>query len=111
MTDAVSDGHVVRVSRGTFDPTRFADIQAMTQATSAYLMPAISQLPGLISYYAGAAAEGSIVQVSMWESAEAADQMSRLKEMIVDARAAGEAAGITFHPIINHHLDWTVQGT
>jgi hypothetical protein len=43
--------------------------------------------------------------VSIWESAQAADQMSRLKEMIVDARAAGEAASVTFHPIVNHHLD------
>jgi len=99
---------VVRISRGNFDPARLEEVQAMTAATSRYLVPAIKQLPGLISYYAMTSPEGSTVHVSIWESDEHAQQMSRLKEMIVDARSEAERAGVTFTPIINYPLDWTI---
>ena len=80
----------------------------MTVATGRYLVPAIKQLPGLIGYYAGASRDGSMVHVSIWESDEHAQQMSRLKEMIVDARSEAERAGVTFTPIINYPFDWTI---
>jgi hypothetical protein len=99
---------VVRVSRGDFDPARFGEIQAMVAATGRYLSPAIQQLPGLISYYAGASPDGSMVHVSLWQSDEHARQMSTLKEMIVDARAAAEKAGVTFVPIVNYPVDWSL---
>jgi hypothetical protein len=98
---------VVRVSRGDFDPSRFTEVQAMTAATGRYLIPAIKQLPGLISYYAGASPDGSMVHVSVWASDEHARQMGRLKEMIVDARHDAETAGVSFTPIINYPLDWS----
>jgi len=28
--------------------------------------------------------------------------------MVVDARAEAEAVGVTFHPIVNYPVDWTV---
>lgn len=99
---------VVRVSRGNFDPARLAEVRAMTATTGGYLIPAIKQLPGLISYYAGTSPEGSMVHVSIWESHETAQQMGRLKEMIVDARRDAEEAGVTFIPIVNYTIDWTV---
>lgn len=99
---------VVRVSRGNFDPARFAEVQAMTVATSRYLIPAITKLPGLISYFAGASPDGSMVHVSVWESEEKAQQMSRLTEMIVNARADAEKAGVTFIPIVNYPVDWAI---
>jgi hypothetical protein len=34
--------------------------------------------------------------------------MSRLKEMIVDARRDSEAVGVTFIPIVNYPLSWTI---
>ena len=102
------DTAVVRVSRGNFEPSRFADVQAMTVATGRYLVPAIRQLPGLIGYYAGASPDGSMVHVSIWESDEHAQQMGRLKEMIVDARGDAEKAGVTFTPIVNYALGWRV---
>jgi hypothetical protein len=34
--------------------------------------------------------------------------MSRLKEMIVDARQDAEKAGATFVPIVNYPIDWTI---
>jgi quinol monooxygenase YgiN len=99
---------VVRVSRGEFDPARFAEVQEMTVATSRYLVPAIEKLPGLISYYVGVSPDGSTVHVSVWESDEHAQQMSRLKEMIVDARRDAEKVGVAFTPIVNYPIDWTV---
>ena len=106
--DPIPPTAVVRVSRGNFDPARFAEVQAMTAATGRYLIPAIKQLPGLISYYAGASPDGSMVHVSIWESEEKAQQMSRLKEMIVDARQDADKAGVTFIPIVNYPIDWTI---
>lgn len=109
MTTAPLPGMaVVRVSRGNFDPARFAEVQEMTVATGRYLIPAITKLPGLISYYAGASPDGSMVHVSVWESDERAQQMSRLKEMIVDARRDAEKAGVAFIPIVNYPVDWTI---
>ena len=99
---------VVRVSRGNFDPARFPEVHETTVATVSYLVPAIKELPGLISYHAGASPDGSMVHVSIWESDEHAQQMSRLKEMIVDARSDAERAGVTFIPIVNYPIDWTI---
>lgn len=102
------DTAVVRVSRGTFDPARFAEVYAMTMATGRYLIPAISKLPGLISYYAAASPDGSIVHVSIWESGEHARQIRRLTEMIIDARRDAEQAGVTFIPIVNYPIHWAI---
>ncbi len=99
---------VVRVSRGSFDPARFPEVREMTVATGRYLIPAIKKLPGLISYYAGASPDGSMVHVSIWESAEHAQQLSRLREMIVDAQRDAGKVGVTFIPIVNYPIDWTI---
>ena len=107
-TAALPEGAIVRVSRGTFDPARFAEVQAMTIATGRYLVPAISRLPGLISYYAGASPDGSMIHVSIWDSDQHANQMGRLKEMIVDARNDAEKAGVSFLPIVNYPVDWVI---
>ena len=40
---------VVRVSRGDFDSGRFAEVQAMTEETGSYLVPAISKLADHLS--------------------------------------------------------------
>ena len=99
---------VVRVSQGSFDPARFTEVHETTIATVSYLVPAVKKLPGLISYHAGTSPDGSVVHVSIWESDEHAQQMSRLKEMIVDTRQAYEKAGVTFTPIVNYLIDWTI---
>jgi len=108
MTVQLPDTAVVRISRGNFDPARFDEVQAAIASTSRYLIPAIKQLPGLISYYAVSSPDGSTVHVSIWESDEHAQQMGRLKEMIVDARGEFEQVGVTFTPIINYPVDWTI---
>jgi hypothetical protein len=42
------------------------------------------------------------------ESDEHAQQLSRLKEMIVDARQDAEKAGVTFIPIVDYPIDWSI---
>jgi hypothetical protein len=99
---------VVRISRGTFDSARFEEVERMTRESGKYLIPALRQLAGLVDYFAAASPTGSIVHVSIWDTDEHAQQMSRLKEMIVDARNAAEAVGVTFVPIVNYPVSWVV---
>ena len=108
MTESLPAAAVVRVSRATFDPNRFAEVDVMNTRTSKYLIPAIQRLPGLIRFYAGVSPKGSAVQVSVWDSEEHAAQLDQLTEMTVDARGEAEAVGVTFTPIVNYPIDWTI---
>jgi hypothetical protein len=108
MTESLPSTAVVRVSRGSFDPSRFAEVDAVNKTVAEYLVPAIRRLPGLVHYYAGVSPEGTMVHVSVWDSDEHAAQMGQLKEMIVDARGEMDALGVTFTPIINYPLNWAI---
>jgi hypothetical protein len=108
MTESLPATAVVRVSRGSFDHSRFAEVDAVNKKVSEYLIPAIKRLPGLIHWYAGVSPEGSIVNVSVWDSDEHAAQMGRLTEMTVDSRAEMVALGVTFIPIVNYPVNWTI---
>ena len=108
MTESLPATAVVRVSRGNFDPGRFAGVDAVNKKVSQYLIPAISRLPELIHWYAGVSPDGSIVNVSVWDCDEHAAQMDQLKEMTVDARGEMEAVGVTFTPIVNYPVNWTI---
>ena len=46
--------------------------------------------------------------VSVWDSDEHAAQMNELTEMTVDARGEMEAVGVTFIPIVNYPINWTI---
>ena len=100
---------VIRVSRGNFDPARFEEVEQMTRDTGTYLIPAISRLGGLIAYDVGASVQGSAVHVSLWQTNHHAEQMSQLKEMIVDARRDADAVGMTFIPIVNYPIAWSIR--
>ncbi len=107
MTTSVIPG-VIRVSRGSFDPARFAEVEAMSRKTQTYLTPAIRHLAGLSAYFVGATPSGSFTHVSLWETEAHADQMGRLKLMTENARSEAEAAGVTFLPIVNYPIVWRV---
>jgi len=107
LAESLPTTAVVRVSRASYDPSRFAEVDAASKKTSEYIIPAIRRLSGLIHFYAGASPKGSIVQVSVWDSDEHAAQLDRLKEMVVDGRRDMEAVGVTFTPIFNYPIDWT----
>jgi hypothetical protein len=34
--------------------------------------------------------------------------LDHLKEMVVDARGEAEAVGVTFTPIVNYPINWTI---
>jgi hypothetical protein len=108
MTLVLPPTTVIRVSRGDFDPARFAEVDRMTHDTGTYLIPAIKRLPGLAAYFAATSPTGSTVHVSLWESDAHAQQMGSLKEMIVNARQAAEAVGVRFTPIVNYPLTWHI---
>jgi hypothetical protein len=44
----------------------------------------------------------------VWDSEEHAAQLDRLREMVVIARGEAEAVGVTFHPIVNYPIAWTI---
>ena len=54
MAESLPTTAVVRVSRASYDPSRFAEVDAASKKTSAYIIPAIRRLPGLLHFYAGA---------------------------------------------------------
>ncbi len=108
MTESLPATAVVRASRATFDPRRFAEVDAMNTKTSTYLIPAVKQLPGLIHFYAGVSPHGSMLQVSVWDSEEHSAQLNHVKEMVVVARGEMEAVGVTFTPIATYPVSWTI---
>jgi hypothetical protein len=99
---------VLRVSRGRFDPARYEEVRDMIDATGVYLVPAISALPGLIAYAAATTPDGLTTQVSLWESPEAGMQMAALPEMRDRARSEAIALGVTFEPVQQIPLNWTI---
>jgi quinol monooxygenase YgiN len=100
---------IVRISRGSFEASRYADIEKRLRDSGQSLIPAIQKLPGMIKYYVGIDRESStMVNVSIWENLEAAQQMASLKEMLA---LAGEfqSVGVTFErPIVNYETLWTL---
>lgn len=108
MTESLPATAHVRLSRASFDPSRYAEVDAMNLRTSEYLIPAVKALPGLLHFYACVSPDGAAVHVSVWDSEEHAKQLDTLKEMAVIARAEAEAVGVTFHPIINYPVGWTI---
>jgi heme-degrading monooxygenase HmoA len=108
VTESLPTTAVIRVSRGSFDPGRLAEVEAMNASVSEYLVPAIRRLPGFIHFYAGVSAEGSVVNVSIWDSDEHASQLDHLTEMTVTARGEAEAAGVAFTAIVNYPIGWSM---
>ena len=102
MTESLPRPQSSAPPRATFDPSRFAEVDATNTKTSEYLIPAVKQLPGLIHFYAGVSPDGSMLQVSVWDSVEHSAQLNHLKEMVVVARGEMEAIGVTFTPIVNY---------
>jgi hypothetical protein len=101
---------VVRISRATFDPSRFNEVDAMSKKISAYIIPALRPLQGLLHFYSGVSPKGSMVQISIWDTDEHAAQLNGLKEMAIDGRRDMESVGVSFTPIVHYPIDqtWTV---
>jgi len=103
---------VLRVGHVTFDPSLYDAVVVADAETSTYLVPAIKNLPGLLRWFSGVSPDGSLSQVSIWDSAERAAQMDHLAEMRVRARADFGAVGVMFTPATatytNYPITWTI---
>lgn len=98
---------VVRISRASYPPSSHDEVAARLDASKASLIPAIEKLDGMISYCAGAdPASNTMVNVSVWATLDAANQMATLPEMLA---LAGEfiELGVEFErPIVNYESLW-----
>ncbi|MBW8907517.1 MAG: hypothetical protein JF620_00515 [Mesorhizobium sp.] len=52
MAESLPATAVVRVSRASYDPSRFSEVDAASKKTSRYIIPALRRLPGLLHFYA-----------------------------------------------------------
>jgi quinol monooxygenase YgiN len=96
----------IRINRGKFDPARLDDVTAILRASEEKLVPAIRQLPGLQSYHTGIdVASGTMITVSIWDTAEHAAAMSGLPEMNAQ-RPLLQEQGFVFDPITIYEILW-----
>ena len=100
---------VVRISQGFFEPTLLLSVSTKLQEGRETLEPALSALRGLRHYYVAVdATSSSMVNVSVWESLEAAKQMDTLPEMLAQRDTFG-ALGVKFQPIRNYGGLWSIE--
>jgi hypothetical protein len=101
---------VVRVSKGRFAPERHDQVKKLVDDSAKPLVPALSELRGLLYYHVAVdAATSTVVNVSIWENLAAAKQMDTLAPMLAQ-RPILEAAGVTFDKIANYEPAWKIQG-
>ncbi len=99
---------IVRISKGSFDPSRLADAERALAASEAALREALEAMPGLVHYYVGIDRQHmQLTNVSVWDTLRHAEAMSSLQAML-DQRPVLEAAGVTFEVITNHDALWTI---
>jgi hypothetical protein len=112
MAESLPSTAVIRVGRVTFDPGLYNAVVVADRETSEYLIPAIKRLPGLISWFSGVSPEGSLSQVSIWDTEEHAAQMDHLEAMRVRARDDFGAVGVEFTAetatYTNYPITWTI---
>ena len=100
---------IVRISRGRFDSANGDVVAAALTSAQTQLIPAIERLAGLLHYYAGIEwTSATIVNVSIWESLEHAQQMSTLAPMLA-LREQFETLGVQFDPIVNYETLWQIE--
>ena len=105
---ALASEPVVRVSQGFFAEARLAEVRQRLETSRASLEPALRDLPGLLHYYAGIdPVSKSIVNVSVWESLEAAGRMDALQAMLAQ-RDLFAAAGVEFQPVRSYTGLWSI---
>jgi hypothetical protein len=100
---------VVRISKGHFAPERFAEVNRLIADSAIVLVPAIQALSGLLYYHASVDANtNTVVNVSIWETEQAAKQMETLAPMLAQ-RPILEAASVQFDKIANYAPTWKIE--
>jgi hypothetical protein len=101
---------VVRISKGHFPPEKYDEVKRLIAESAIPLGPAIRKLEGLLYYHAGVdASTNTVVNVSIWETEQAARQMETLAPMLAQ-RPLLEAAGVQFDKIANYEPAWKIEG-
>ena len=99
---------VVRISKGKFNVKNVEHAERLLVDSEQALREPLSRLRGLLHYYVGIDRAASyLINVSVWESLEAAHQMDTLQAMLAQ-RPVLEAAGVTFEVITNHETLWMI---
>lgn len=99
---------IVRISTGHFEAGQYEAVQQLLTEGGDRLIPAIQKLAGCLHYYSAINREaGTIVNVSVWDSLEHAQQMASLQAMQAEG-AQMRALGVRFDPILNHETVWTI---
>ena len=99
---------VVRISKGKFNVKNVEHAERLLVDSEQALREPLSRLRGLLHYYVGIDRAASyLINVSVWESLEAAHQMDTLQAMLAQ-RPILEAAGVTFELITNHETLWAI---
>jgi hypothetical protein len=103
----MASGPVVRISILRCDAAQFDALRQMMLESEAALRPGIERMPGHLAFYAGAdPATNSLVNTSLWDTLEHAQQLDRYQPML-DAGKRFAAAGATFErPIMNYATLW-----
>jgi quinol monooxygenase YgiN len=110
MTEKHGKLPVVRISKGHFAPENYAEVKRLINESATPLVPAIQELGGLLYYHAAVdASSNTVVNVSIWESEDAAKQMDTLAAMLAQ-RPILEAAGVQFEKIVNYEPVWMIEG-
>ena len=101
---------VVRISMGHFAPQKYDEVRRLIAESAIPLGPAIQVLPGLLYYHAAVdAGTNTLVNISIWETEQAARQMDTLAPMLAQ-RPILEAAGVQFEKIANYEPAWKLEG-
>jgi hypothetical protein len=99
---------IVRISTGYFDADKHDAVKKLLTEGGERLIPAIKKLPGLVHYYSAIdKAAGKIVNVSVWDTLEHAQQMASLKEMHAEGLKM-TALNVRFDPMVNYETVWTI---
>jgi len=105
----IGRGNIVRVSIGRFDTEKIETIRQALGDTYDKLEPGIKAIKGNLGFYAGIDEENyAMVNVSTWESIEAAKQMEDFQPML-DLAKEFVQLGVRFErPILNFAKVWAI---
>ncbi len=99
---------IVRISTGHFETSQYEEIERTLREGGERLVPVIRALPGCLHYYAGVnRAASAIINASVWDTLEHAEQMTSLEQMKTEGTLM-RSKGVRFEPIVNYETDWTI---
>lgn len=100
---------IVRISQGRFAAEKYEAVKKLIDDSAMPLVPALQSLRGLLYYHVAVdPVTSTVVNVSVWEDLDAAQQMDTLQAMLAQ-RPVLEGAGVTFDRIANYEPLWKIE--